>query len=57
MDEATKQLIAALKWRAEFRPEDTLHESFPDDAFDGLGYVFGKDKEGRPITYVPQIYA
>jgi phosphatidylinositol transfer protein SFH5 len=52
VEEATKQFIATLKWRAEFRPEDTLNETFPDDAFDGLGYVFGKDREGRPITHV-----
>lgn len=50
-DKAMERLIATLKWRDEFNANGTLEESFPDDVFGGLGYVYGKDKQGRPITY------
>jgi len=42
---------ATIKWRIEFKAAETVHESFPEDVFGGFGYVEGKDKEGRPITY------
>ncbi|KAG8717173.1 Non-classical phosphatidylinositol transfer protein (PITP) [Ceratobasidium sp. 394] len=51
VDEAGKMLISTLKWRAEFRAADTVNEKFDQNIFGKLGYVHGKDKEGRPITY------
>ncbi|KAG8698701.1 Non-classical phosphatidylinositol transfer protein (PITP) [Ceratobasidium sp. 395] len=51
VDEAGKMLISTLKWRAEFRAADTVNEQFDQKIFGKLGYVHGKDKEGRPITY------
>jgi hypothetical protein len=46
------RLTATLKWREEFNVESTLTESFPPEIFGGLGYVYGRDKGGRPITYI-----
>jgi len=51
VDEASKMLISTLKWRAEFRAASTVNEKFDPNIFGRLGYVHGKDKEGRPITY------
>ncbi|KAG8749040.1 Non-classical phosphatidylinositol transfer protein (PITP) [Ceratobasidium sp. 428] len=51
VDEAGKMLISTLKWRAEFRAADTVNEQFDQKIFGKLGYVHGKDKERRPITY------
>jgi hypothetical protein len=45
-------LVSTLKWRAEFRAADTVNEEFDPDIFGKLGYLHGKDKEGRPITLV-----
>jgi hypothetical protein len=42
--------IATLRWRAEFRTADTANEQFDENIFGKLGYVHGKDKEGRPVT-------
>ncbi|ELU43547.1 beta-xylosidase [Rhizoctonia solani AG-1 IA] len=49
IDEAGKMLVATLKWRAEFRAADTINEQFDENVFGKLGYVHGKDKEGRPL--------
>jgi hypothetical protein len=43
-------MVSTLRWRDMFKPEETVKEDFPGDVFEGMGYVFGKDKEGRPIT-------
>jgi hypothetical protein len=51
VDEATKMFMATLKWREEFHAAETVNETFPEDVFGGLGYVFAKDKEGHPITW------
>jgi len=51
VDEAGTMLISTLKWRAEFRAADTVNEQFDQNIFGKLGYLHGKDKEGRPITY------
>ncbi|TFY51001.1 hypothetical protein EVG20_g11217, partial [Dentipellis fragilis] len=49
--EAKEMLVSTLRWRDEFNVEAALMEEFPDDVFGNLGFVYGKDKEGRPITY------
>ncbi|QRV74166.1 glycoside hydrolase family 43 protein [Ceratobasidium sp. AG-Ba] len=51
VDEAGKMLVSTLKWRAEFRAAETADERFDQNIFGKLGYVHGKDKEGRPVTY------
>lgn len=50
--EARTKLVATLRWREMFKPEDTLKEEFPPDIFGQLGHVYGHDKDGRPVTYV-----
>lgn len=51
-DAAAKMLIATIRWRDEFKVDEVLKEEFPEDVFGKLGYVYGKDKGGRPVTYV-----
>ncbi|KAH8916339.1 CRAL/TRIO domain-containing protein [Atractiella rhizophila] len=43
--------IHTLKWRASFKPEETLKEEFPKDVFGRLGFLGGKTKDGVPVTY------
>lgn len=45
-------MVATLRWRDELKVEDLLKEEFPEDIFGKVGYVFGHDVDGRPITYV-----
>lgn len=47
-----ERLSATLKWREEFNIEGLLNETFPDEVFGKVGYIYGRDKEGRSITYV-----
>lgn len=49
--EAKTMMIATLRWRDEFKVEDAVRETFPADVFGKLGYIYGKDKQGRPVTY------
>ncbi|KAI0047854.1 CRAL/TRIO domain-containing protein [Auriscalpium vulgare] len=51
VNEAKTMMIATLRWRDEFKVEEAMEEQFPEDVFGKLGHVYGKDKEGRPITY------
>jgi hypothetical protein len=51
VEQASQMFVATLKWREEFRAADAAKEEFPEDVFGKLGYVYGKDKDGRPITY------
>ena len=52
--EAKTMMIATLRWRDEFNVEEAVRETFPADVFGKLGYIYGKDKQGRPVTYVRQ---
>jgi len=45
-------LVNTLRWRESFNVSAALDEKFPEDIFGGLGYVSGRDKDGRPVTYV-----
>ncbi|TFY80038.1 hypothetical protein EWM64_g3974 [Hericium alpestre] len=49
--EAKTMMIATLRWRDEFKVDEALKEEFPEEVFGRIGHVFGKDKNGRPITY------
>lgn len=48
---AQEMLVATLRWRDEFKIGEIMQEEFDADVFGRLGRVFGKDKEGRPVTY------
>ncbi|KAK7056327.1 Non-classical phosphatidylinositol transfer protein (PITP) [Paramarasmius palmivorus] len=48
---AHDMFVATLRWRDEFNVEAACKEEFPDDVFGKLGYIYGKDKEGRPVVY------
>ena len=45
-------LINTLKWRAEFKPDGLVNEKFPEDVFGNVGHIYGRDKDGRPVTCV-----
>ncbi|KDQ51036.1 hypothetical protein JAAARDRAFT_62786 [Jaapia argillacea MUCL 33604] len=49
--EAKEMLISTLRWRQSFNVDAANKEEFDEDIFGSLGYIFGKDKEGRPIVY------
>lgn len=49
---AMERFTATIKWREEFKIESLLTETFPEDVFGNVGYIYGKDKDGRPLTYV-----
>ncbi|KAJ2827762.1 Non-classical phosphatidylinositol transfer protein (PITP) [Coemansia erecta] len=48
---ARDMLANTLKWRAEFGADDILQEEFPEDVFGKVGFVYGHDMDGRPVTY------
>ncbi|KAL7746262.1 Non-classical phosphatidylinositol transfer protein (PITP) [Sorochytrium milnesiophthora] len=50
VDKSKEMLINALKWRKEFKVAGILAEQFPE-CITSLGDVYGKDKQGCPITY------
>ena len=49
---AHTMMVATLRWRDEQKIDDLLKEDFPHDIFGKVGYVYGHDVDGRPITYV-----
>ncbi|KAH7913859.1 CRAL-TRIO domain-containing protein [Hygrophoropsis aurantiaca] len=49
--EAKDMLISTLRWRESFGVDAALREEYPEKVFGGLGRVYGKDRQGRPITY------
>ncbi|EGN96686.1 hypothetical protein SERLA73DRAFT_184823 [Serpula lacrymans var. lacrymans S7.3] len=49
--EAKDMLVSTLRWRESFKVEEALQEEFPEDIFGQLGYIYGHDKEGRPVVY------
>ncbi|KAI0642331.1 CRAL-TRIO domain-containing protein [Trametes meyenii] len=49
--QAEEMLVATLRWRDEIKIDEVLKEEFDADVFGKLGKVFGKDKEGHPVTY------
>ena len=48
---AADMLTATLRWRAEFDVDKVMEEEFDEGVFGKLGRVYGKDTEGRPVTY------
>lgn len=51
MVKAQEMFVSTLKWRAQFKVDEIMKEQFPDEVFEKVGKVKGKDKEGRPVTY------
>ncbi|KAJ2080167.1 Non-classical phosphatidylinositol transfer protein (PITP) [Coemansia sp. RSA 988] len=49
--QAREMLTNTLKWRAEFGVDGILNEIFPEDVFGKVGYLYGHDVAGRPVTY------
>ena len=49
--EAKTMMIATLRWRDEFKVEDAMKETYPDE-LNVFGHVYGHDKEGRPVVCV-----
>ena len=49
--DAADMLVNTLKWRDEFKIDEVLKEQFDPEVFGKLGRVYGKDREGRPVTY------
>ena len=50
--DAKTMLINTLKWRVAFKADELVNEKFPEEVFGNLSHIYGKDKEGRPVTYV-----
>lgn len=49
--EARDMFVNTLRWRESFNIEAALKEDFPEEVFGNLGYIYGKDNEGRPVAY------
>lgn len=45
-------LINTLKWRREFKPEKIQPYHVQEEAKQGMNYLNGFDKEGRPVIYM-----
>ncbi|KAI6142924.1 CRAL-TRIO domain-containing protein [Pisolithus thermaeus] len=43
--------ISTLRWRQSFDVEGAMKEQYPEEIFGGLGKIYGKDKQGRPVVY------
>ena len=56
VNEAQAALTATLKWREEVKINEIMAEKSPEEIFGGAGRTFGKDKQGRPVTYVPSFF-
>ena len=50
VENAANMMISTLVWRKEFKVDELVTEEFPQDRFGSVGHVFGKDKDGRPVT-------
>ena len=50
VENARKMLVDTLRWREEFNVEEATSAEYPADVFGKLSHIYGKDKEGRPVT-------
>jgi len=48
---AAEMLTATLRWQDEFKIHEVVKEEFPGEVFGKLGYIYGKDMDGGPVTY------
>ncbi|KAJ2595244.1 Non-classical phosphatidylinositol transfer protein (PITP) [Coemansia sp. RSA 1721] len=51
VEQAQEMLKNTLVWREKFNVAGILDEEFPEDVFANVGYIYGHDPEGRPVTY------
>ncbi|KAJ1798037.1 Non-classical phosphatidylinositol transfer protein (PITP), partial [Coemansia sp. RSA 2598] len=51
VEQAQEMLKNTLVWREKFNVADIMNEEFPEDVFANVGFVYGHDPEGRPVTY------
>lgn len=51
--EARDMLVSTLRWRDSFKMDSILTEQFPEKVFGNVGFIHGRDKEGRPVVYAP----
>lgn len=51
VENATDMMISTLKWREEFKMDELANDESLQEAFSSVGHIFGKDKDGRPVTY------
>jgi len=49
--DAREMFVKTLKWRKEFDVEAAVKGEYDEKIFGAAGKVFGKDKEGQPVTY------
>lgn len=50
--DARTMMVATLRWRESFDIAAVMQEEYPQDVFGKLGHIYGKDKDGRPVTFV-----
>ncbi|KAJ2857832.1 Non-classical phosphatidylinositol transfer protein (PITP) [Coemansia erecta] len=51
VEQAQEMLKNTLVWREKFNVAGIMDETFPEDVFANVGFVYGHDPEGRPVTY------
>ncbi|KXN92388.1 Phosphatidylinositol transfer protein SFH5 [Leucoagaricus sp. SymC.cos] len=51
VNDARDMFQTTLRWRKSFDIEGAMAQKYPDNLFDSMGHVYGKDKEGRPVMY------
>jgi len=49
--DASAMLKDTLRWRKKFNVDGVVKEEFPAKVFGDLGHIYGKDKQGHPVTY------
>ncbi|KAF5383626.1 hypothetical protein D9615_003559 [Tricholomella constricta] len=49
--DAREMLVSTLRWRTSINLDAVMKEEFPQNIFGGVGHIFGRDKEGRPVVY------
>jgi hypothetical protein len=48
---AQEMLVKTLRWRQIFDIDSLMSENFDPAIFGSMAYIYGKDKEGKPVTY------
>ena len=43
-------MISTLKWREEFKIDELVADESIREPFSSVGFLYGKDKGGRPVT-------
>ncbi|KAF8074934.1 CRAL-TRIO domain-containing protein [Lyophyllum atratum] len=51
VSDAREMLVSTFRWRTSINIDALMKEEFPEDVFENVGRIFGRDKEGRPVVY------